>query len=118
MNAISFYEPDGRIVSQLIGDLVAIESTKENTTELWVDGYFDGNTHYVDNGEAISRPVNPAVLNMLTIKKLPTPCKIIINSTEYDCDESEIELDLPMSTSYKIKVLSFPYLDAEFEIET
>ena len=118
MSAISFYEPDGRIVSQLTGDAVAIESTKEHTEDLWVDGYFDGKTHYVDSGEVVMRPLNPATLDILTIKKLPIPCKIMINSTEYDCDEPEVELDLPMSTVYKIKVVAFPYLDAEFEIET
>jgi hypothetical protein len=118
MNAISFYEPDGRIVAHLTGDAVAIDATKENTQELWVDGYFDGKTHYIDDGEAITRPVSPTVLDGLTLKQLPVPCTIVINGTEYDCDEVVAELDLPMSTAYKIKVMAFPHLDAEFNIET
>lgn len=118
MNAISFYESDGRIVSQLSGDAVVIQATIENTDDLWVDGQWDGNTHYVLKGDVTERPINPATLDNLTLSNLPVPCKIVINGTAYDADEPEVELDLPMATTYKITVMAFPYLDAEFTIET
>lgn len=118
MSAISFYELDGRIVSQLTGDEVVISSTKEMTEDLWIDGEWNGQTHYVLDGEATQRPINPATLDNLTLSNLPVPCKISINGTEHDIDEPEVELDLPMSTVYKIQVIVFPYLNAEFEIDT
>lgn len=118
MSAISFYETDGRIVSQLSGDEVVIDSTKENTKDLWIDGEWSGQTHYVLDGKATQRPINPATLDNLTLSNLPVPCKISINGTEYDIDESEVELDLPMVNEYLIRVIAFPYLDAEFTIET
>ena len=114
---ISLYDNNGRITGVLDGDAQSIELNKK-LIEKWVDGSFDGKTHYVENGQPIQRPNNPAILDGLTISNLPNPCKIQINSSVYNCDDPEVELDFPLPGKYKIKVMSFPYLDAEFEIET
>jgi hypothetical protein len=118
MNAITYYLPNGEIDSVLTGDASVIEATIEVAELPWIEGAWDRLTHYVLDNQAVERPVNPATLNNLTLQNLPVPCKIIINSTEYDCSESEIELELPMINEYLITVMAFPYLDAEFEIET
>lgn len=116
---ITFYESEtGRIKQIFDGDPPALEATKENSPEPWIEGGFDWNTHYILNGVAVERPTNPAVLDNLTLKNVPAPCKILINSVAYDVDEETVELDLPMSAKYKIVIEKFPFLDAEFEIET
>jgi len=114
---ISFYEPNGLITGFLSSDEQTIALNKSLQSN-WVDGQWDGKTHYVLEGEVTERPLNPATLDNLTLSNLPVPCKIVINGTQYDADEPEVELDLPMATTYKITVMSFPYLDAEFTIET
>jgi hypothetical protein len=117
MNAITFYETSGQIVAFASGDAVMIESTKANTTDLYIDGRWNGETHYVHNGEPILRPVNTASLTNNVLSNLPVPCKIQINNMIYDCEDSTAELELPAHTLYKIKVTAFPFLDAEFTIE-
>jgi len=114
---ISFYEPNGFITGFLSSDEETIALNKSLQTN-WIDGEWNGQTHYVLDNEATERPINPATLDNSTLSNLPVPCKISINGTEYDIDEPEVELDLPMSTVYKIQVIAFPYLDAEFEIDT
>ena len=114
---ICFYEPNGFITGFLSSDEETIALNKSLQSN-WIDGEWNGKTHYVLEGEATERPINPATLDNLTLNNLPVPCKISINGTEYDIDESEVELDLPMVNEYLIRVIAFPYLDAEFTIET
>jgi hypothetical protein len=118
MNNITFYKPNGYIFAVLSGDAPVIDATKATSDDLWIVGAWNGATHYVKNGEAEPRPANPAVLDNLTLRNLPVPCKIVINSSVYECDDTEVELDLPMAGNYFIQVKAFPYLDAEFQIET
>lgn len=118
MNAITFYLPNGEIDSVLTGDSSVIDATIPVSKLPHVEGAWDRLTHYVVNGKAVERPVNPATLTDLTLTNLPVPCKIVINGTEYECDDSQVDLELPMVNEYLITVVAFPYLDAEFEIET
>lgn len=118
MSAITFYNRNGRIDYVLSGDATVIETTIAVTELPYIVGSWDGATHYILDDTATERPVNTAALDLLTLQNLPVPCKIAINGTEYECNESEVQLDLPMSGLYKIKVSAFPYLDAEFRIET
>jgi len=118
MNAITYYLPNGEIDSVLTGDASVIEATIEVAELPWIESAWDRLTHYVLDGEAVERPINPAILTNQTLTNLPVPCKIIINGTEYDCDDTVVDLDLPMVNEYLITVVAFPFLDAEFEIET
>ena len=115
---ITFYLPNGKIDYFLTGEQSVIDSTIKNSNGNYVQGIWDGETYYVENGQSTPRPNNPATLDNLTIRNLPVPCKIQINSSVYECDEQEVDLDFPLPGKYKVKVMSFPYLDAEFEIET
>ena len=118
MNAITYYLLNGEIDSVLTGDASVIEATIEVAELQWIEGAWDRLTHYVLDGEAVERQINPAILTNQTLTNLPVPCKIIINGTEYDCDDTVVDLDLPMVNEYLITVVAFPFLDAEFEIET
>lgn len=118
MNAITYYLPTGEIDSVLTGDQMVIDATVAIADLPHVLGVWDRLTHYVLNGTAVERPANTATLNNQTLTNLPTPCKIIINGTEYESTESTVELDFPMVNEYLITVIAFPYLNAEFEIET
>lgn len=118
MNAITYYLPTGEIDSVLTGDQLVIDATIAISDLPHVVGIWDRLTHYVLDGKAVERPVNTATLNNQTLTNLPVPCKIIINGTEYKSTESMVELDFPMVNEYFITVVAFPYLDAEFKIET
>jgi hypothetical protein len=118
MKNISFYKPDGYIFGLLTGDESVITATIENTHDLWIDGAWDSKTHYVSNGQAVARPANTATLDGLTLLNLPVPCKIVINSTVYDCTEPTADLEFDYPGVYNVTVEAFPYLNAEFEIET
>jgi len=116
MSAISFYESNGFISATLQGDEAVIALNKELDESPYVDGLWDGATHYVLDGEVLDRPVCPAVLTGLVLTDLPTPCVIDINGTKYDSDDATVELDLGAS-SHKITVIAFPYLDGVFNVE-
>ena len=118
MNAITFYQPSGEVYSVLTGDSPVIEDTIKISELPWVEGVWDGATHYVLDGAAVERQPCPATLTGMTLHNMPAPCKIVINSTEYEVTDKTVELEFDYPGVYKIKVLAFPYLDAEFEIET
>ena len=114
---ITFYLPNGKIDYFLTGEQSVIDTTIENSSGNYVQGIWDGETYYVENGQATPRPSNPATLDGLILSNLPVPCQIYINNTMYECDEATVELELTYSGKYKIRVVAFPYLDGEFEIE-
>jgi len=115
--SITFYKPDGSINHVLSGDQSVIDLNKSLGGD-WVNGEWDGQTHYILDGEPTLRPDNPATLDGLVINNLPVPCKIVINSTVYDYEEITVEFDFDYVGVYKVVIEAFPYLDAEFEIET
>jgi hypothetical protein len=118
MKQATFYLSSGKIDYVVSGDDIVIEESIKASDLGWIEGSWDGATYYVLDGEATLRPDNPTILDNITLRNVPAPCKILINSVAYDVDEETVELDLPMSAKYKIVIEKFPYLDAEFEIET
>lgn len=118
MDSITFYNDDGRIDYSVSGNEKVIADTIQNTPKNYVEGHWSSDSHYVVNGIVTARPVNPTVLDQLTLLNVPAPCKMFINETPYHINDSTVELELPMSTKYSIFIESFPFLDAEFEIET
>jgi hypothetical protein len=114
---ISIFEPNGVIIGIITADPVNIEINKQSH-DLWIDGAWDSKTHYVSNGQAVARLANTATIDGLTLLNLPVPCKIVINSTVYDCTEPTADLEFDYPGVYKVTVEAFPYLNAEFEIET
>jgi hypothetical protein len=116
MSAISFYEPDGEINAVLEGDESVIELTKQMTASFWIEGFWDGKLYYVVDGTATLRPDCPAVLDGLTLTNLPVPCVLEINGTQYNANQTEVELDLVQGL-FIIKIIAFPYLDGVFNVE-
>lgn len=115
---ITLYDQEsGKIQSIVSGDPPSIAATKENTTSPWVDGGFHWDNYYVLDGVAVPRPVNPAVLSGPSLLNVPVPAEVIIGASSYQTNESTVTLEFNMPGTYKVKVVSFPYLDAEFEIE-
>jgi hypothetical protein len=92
-------------------------------------GRCDKTYQYVDTATCTlaSRPEMPAVqgvdgavfstVSPLTMSRLPAPCTIYIDGTPYECNESSVELDLPMPGTYRIRIEAFPYLNKEFTVE-
>jgi hypothetical protein len=116
MKAITFYESNGAITAVLQGDQIVIDANKAATTENWIDGLWDGKTHYVLDGTATLRPDCPALLDGSTLTYLPAPCVIDINGVHYDCNEDTAEIDLGLG-AHQITVLAFPYLNGVFNVE-
>lgn len=117
MASISLYNPNGEIHTLISGDDAAIQTTIENTTELWVYGAWDGLTKYVANGEVLDRPTNTITVSGLILNNVPVPATVFIDNVPYETNESTVELEFSFPGTHKVKVVSFPYLDAEFEIE-
>ena len=103
------------------GEIVGFETNTKPPSESYIlahEGSRDYSKHYVYEGRIITRPSNPAVLIDTTLSALPTPCMIIINGKPYECTDDTAEVDFTYPGVYKIKVVSFPFLDIEFEVTT
>lgn len=117
MKEISIYDSDGRIHTVISGDDVAIEATIQNITEQWVDGNWFEKNKYIFNGQVLDRPENTTIVSGLTMNNVPVPATVFIDNVPYKTNEATIELEFSFPGTHKIRVVSFPYLDAEFEIE-
>lgn len=107
----------GRInyVATLSDDTAALP-VYASGVEVPLDWVGSTDTYYVSNGECLIRPINPATIEGYTLSNLPTPCVISIDNVSYDCNESTAEMSFDHAGVYKVKVTSFPHLDAEFEL--
>lgn len=115
---ITVYEAEtGRIKYFADGDPPAMQATKDSLTDPWVDGEFHWDTHYVSDGVATLRPDCPATVSGLILLNVPVPAEIHIGRNVYQADDSTVELEFNLPGTYKVKVVSFPYLDKEFTIE-
>lgn len=116
-NVITQYDPDtGEMDAVLSADTPIIESTKA-ANPYWIDGQWDGDTHYVVDGEAVPRPENPTTLDGMTLRNVPVPATLTINETEYQTDSDTVELGFDYPGTYRVIVRAFPYLDKELTIE-
>ncbi|MFZ6813761.1 hypothetical protein ACO0K3_04790 [Undibacterium sp. Rencai35W] len=79
-------------------------------------GTVDADRHYIADGVALPRPVNPATFAGATLSNLPAPCVIRINASEYPCTDSTATLNLTLAGTYAVTVIAFPFLDAIFTI--
>lgn len=81
-----------------------------------VKGWHDEASAYISGNRPHKRPANPARLDGMTLRDLPVPCVVDIDGTAYSCETPSVELDLPYSKTYAVKVLAFPMQDAAFEV--
>ena len=116
MKTISFYDANGRIIHVLTASEPIVELNKEHDPN-WIDGEWDDDVYYVKHGKAVKRPKNPCYADGQTLLNVPVPCVVWVNDTKYECDENTIDLEFDQPGTYVIRVQSWPYLDAEFEIE-
>lgn len=68
------------------------------------------------DGVVSAKRVNPSVKDGMWLRRVPVPAKVHINGTAYDTTEADIELSLPMSATYKIRVEAPKFKDAHFEV--
>ena len=114
---ISFYDERGEITGSIGADAQGIQANKDRTEHPWVDGDWYGKDVYVSNGGVHPRPANPARLDGMTLRELPTPGTIHIDGASYPYDEPTVELEFEHPGTYKVRVESWPHLDKEFEVE-
>lgn len=119
VNDFVIYDADGRILMHGRASEAEVQATAgmRKGAVGYVEGTGDTATHCVVNGAVVERPANPAQLAGATLTSLPVPCSIWINEVEYACDEDHAELNFDQVGSYRVKVVAFPFLDAEFHYE-
>lgn len=114
ITTITYHTESGEIT----GTLSATDNTIEpNKVGLWVYGEGKAESDYVLDRVITPRPTQPTTLTGNFLENLPVPCKIIINGTEYDCNESTATLEFNQPGTYNIIVRAWPYIDKEFVYE-
>jgi hypothetical protein len=114
---ISFYNFRGEFTSTLGGDPGFVETTKQLSTDSWVEGDWNTKLFYVLDGMAVPRPENPTTISNEALENVPVPATVIINGVSYETNESRVELGFSQPGTYDVKVVAWPYLDKEFSVE-
>jgi len=117
------------------GEIVStIKSSDSNALELYKNATMDATVsnqeitfpcaYFVNNGEIIIRPFNPATISALTlsadsidsitISLLPNPCSVTVDDAIYEVTDGSFEFSTPLIGEYVIKLESFPYESKEF----
>lgn len=108
------YDNDGRITCVCS---LSPEIYEANKHKQMIEGRGIPSVNYVKDGVLAVRPFMQAERELNVLKNLPVPCKIIINGTEYDCNESTATLEFNQPGIYNIIVRAWPYIDKEFVYE-
>ena len=117
MNIISFYDSTGKITGSADFPPGVADMIKEHTAAPFVDGLWLDLPVYVVDGNAVNRPDNPTTLTGRILSNVPVPATIKINADSYASSESEVELSFNQPGTYTVKVIAWPHLDKEFQIE-
>ena len=86
-----------------------------NSSNPHVMGSYSADDYYVVDGEAVERPASPVTLSDLTLLAVPTGSTLTINGESYDA-EGDVELEFPLSGTYRLRVECWPYKDWEGEV--
>ena len=89
----------------------------------YADGRWDAETHYILNGQPTERPASPVTLSDLTLLGVPAGSTLTIasaslstsNGESYDA-EGDVELEFPLSGTYRLRVECWPYKDWTGEV--
>jgi hypothetical protein len=81
----------------------------------YVNGMFDSRHYYVVDGQPTERPSSPVSRAGLTLQGVPNGATLWINGDSYAAD-GNVELELPMPGTYRLRVECFPYLDFADEV--
>lgn len=109
------HDEQGRIIAHWKVSQDIYELNK-NSKSL-ISGVADTNQHYIKDGRITDRPPQQTAYYKSKLFRLPTPCTIYINGAAYECTDTIAELDLVAGLKRHIRVVSFPFLDWEIEIE-
>lgn len=71
---------------------------------------------YLLKGGICQRPANPSQLTGMTIVDIPQGSTVEIEGQSYTVDDGVAELSFSLPGPYVVRVLSFPALDAVFEV--
>lgn len=118
---VGYDQSSGEIKSQVLGQVEDAQRetlagygmstlTVPNTSYL-----FSQYEHYVLNGQPTERPASPVTLSDLTLLGVPAGSTLYINGERYEA-EGDVELEFPLSGTYRLRVECFPYKDWEGEV--
>jgi hypothetical protein len=71
---------------------------------------------YVVGGAVTPRPANPAVLDGMTLRALPSPCVVAVEEVAHGCTDATAELSFSHPGTFTVTVIAFPALDASFQV--
>ena len=88
-----------------------------------VEGEYDNRDFYILNGQPTERPASPVTLSDLTLQGVPAGSTLTIasaslstgNRESYDA-EGDVELEFPLSGTYRLRVECWPYKDWTGEV--
>lgn len=124
---VSFYDPE-------TGMILGIRSGQKASLDMeelpYVAGGYQAAEKYVDISRkppfVRDRPAMAALQDkrtitadgedFMTLSGLPRPCRVLIDSTEYEVSDGTLEWGTLMPGEYKITVTAWPYHDWEGEV--
>ena len=120
-NLLIGYSPSGKIINMSLGETGELQQGKYQNMGLSLlllegkETLINPHTHYILDGEVTERPASPVTRTDLTLLAVPEGSTLWINGESYEA-EGEVELEFPLSGTYRLRVECFPYLDWTDEV--
>ena len=109
MKRATFYDlTDGKITGTLICSEPCFEANVGGKT--WIEGAYDLEEYYVVGGIATLRPTMPLTVTGSVISGIPQGATVTLGEQSFTVDDSEADIEGYTGT---VKIVCFPYLDAE-----
>lgn len=93
------------------------KKTLESSGVVLKAGFVDRDIHYAPNGNITLRPNMPVKLEGNTLRGVPDGSFIQINNTTYEDCGGDVELEFSAPGTYKVLIICWPYINAEFTLE-
>ncbi len=116
MNAISIYEPDtGRIVFSARGQIDILGYAQYEGLP-YIEEFANSDYKYVQNGQIVDRPPNPAVLSGTTLTNVPPGCVIDYMGVQTTITTPEYTVEV-VTQFPQFRLICFPYRVTFYEVQ-
>lgn len=114
MSKITYCDAAGRLLETF--SYTSDETMQLNTVgRLFVEGEYNGATHYILNGQIAERPASPVTRYGRVLNNVPNGSIVWCDGQAYPAT-GNVTLEFPLPGTYALRVECFPYLDWTDEV--
>lgn len=117
IKGIIYNETTGEIIRTVSCPLHELHMQEQDGEDsMLVSDYFPDDLFFVLEGQIVPRPPMPITANGNVLSDVPIGAELRVDSQVYPVTDNTVELEFPVSGTYRVELNMFPYLPFQLEV--